>query len=71
MALTRKHFEMVARNIAAEVTTVDQNSFNIDQQNAVLVSMRNLAINLCTEFRAENPNFDATRFLKACGFPRT
>ena len=68
MALTKKHFEMVARNIATEVTTVDQGSYTIDQQNAVKVSMRNLAINLCIEFRAENANFDGQRLLAACGF---
>lgn len=68
MALSKKHFIAIARDIAQEVTTVDQVYKTVDEQQAVKVAMRNLAINLCTEFRAENANFDATRFLKACGF---
>lgn len=68
MALPKKHFEFIARDIAAEVTTVDQGSYNIDQQNAVKVALRNVAISLCVDFHKENAAFDATRFLKACGF---
>jgi len=68
MALSKKHFEAIARDIAAEVTTANQSPWDLAQRAAVKVALRNVASNLCTTFRAENPNFDGQRFLKACGF---
>lgn len=69
MALTRKHFEQIAFEIKAEVTSLEQNPLTTPQAaSGAKVALRNVATNLCTFFREENPNFDRERFLKACGF---
>lgn len=69
MAMTRKHFEMIARNIRAQVTTIDQNEhFSDDQRHAVKLVFRTFAENIGMDLHDENSQFDGPRFMKACGF---
>jgi hypothetical protein len=57
--MSKKHFEAIARTIRFQVDAADTYVRGI---------LRDLADDLCTEFRAANPNFDRDRFMKACGF---
>lgn len=50
--MTRKHYIKFARMIAEM----------LDRSEA-----RRMAFALCEEFGADNPRFDRSRFLKACG----
>lgn len=50
--MTKKHFVMVAQVVSA-----------IDCIN----TRREVALNFASEFQKENPRFDITRFIKACG----
>lgn len=71
MALTKKHFEQIARDIKAnhpDHYVIVSGGHSPEQQRAVKVTLSNLAHDLCVTFRAESPNFDGQRFLKACGF---
>ena len=52
--MTRKHFELIAN--AIRVTTEGDDT-----------ALRELALNLCVEFKRENGRFNNERFLKACG----
>jgi len=53
--MTRKHFELIAAAIAAQVPAVGHSA-------ALLI-----AASLADDFAFENPRFDRQRFLKACG----
>ena len=55
--MTRKHFEMIANAIR-----VTKNSKAGDDS-----ALRELALNLCVEFKRENGRFNNELFLKACG----
>lgn len=71
MALSKKHFEFIAADIRSELGALDaltHPTFTGEQCAAARTTLRNLAGTLCVTFRAENPNFDGQRFLKACGF---
>ena len=54
--LTRKHFQAIADCIKRTQGRDD---------HAIALQ---IALNLCTVFKAENPAFDRERFLAACGF---
>lgn len=60
--MTKKDYELIARVLN------DTNKF---QQDFIEVSARQVldqvAANLATQLEAENPLFDRTKFLKACG----
>ena len=53
--LTRKHFELIARIV--------KNIENIDTRTQV-------AMDFAHALRGENPNFNITRFVEACGGTR-
>ena len=55
--MTRKHFEMIANAIRVTKNTTEGDD----------AALRELALNLCVEFRRENSRFNANRFLEACG----
>lgn len=52
--MTRKHFEMAAKNIAA-------------MKNETISERKKLAENWIKVFAAPNPRFDRSRFMTACG----
>ena len=55
--MTRKHFELIANAIrVTKNTTVGDDA-----------ALRELALNLCVEFKLENGRFNTNRFLEACG----
>ena len=55
--MTRKHFELIANAIrVTKNTTVGDDA-----------ALRELALNLCVEFKRENGRFNTNRFLEACG----
>lgn len=58
MAMSRKHYEAVARVIRDERE-------NWDVGGEVQVALNYLAQNLAGVFAADNPNFDRQRFLAA------
>jgi hypothetical protein len=72
MAMTKKHYEAVARRIKHRIdTAVTEHAHGLihsTAKKAVLAAMNELACDLAFDFRADNPNFDEGRFLKACGF---
>ena len=55
--MTRKHFEMIANAIRVTKNTTEGDD----------AALRELALNLCVEFRRENGRFNKVRFLEACG----
>jgi hypothetical protein len=69
MALSKKHFELIAECIKHQVThTARRVGYTEDQRAAAHGSLNELASVLCGDFEIENPRFDRQRFLKACGF---
>lgn len=66
MAMTKKHYEMVARHINAEHTAYASSDIP-PVSSAVFDAMRELSEYLAKEFAADNPNFDRAKFLRACG----
>lgn len=67
MAMTRKHFEMIARVIHVQTQDLKGTPLS-DKQDLILRTLREVADDFCVELRQENPQFDSKRFLKACGF---
>ena len=68
MSFTRKHYEIIARNIKgsiADVAIAEEGSpeRRVAKINAIEMVARSLAL----EFERDNPRFDRTRFLVACG----
>lgn len=63
MAMTKKHYEMVAHQLSDTRRVNAQLAFG-PQAEAVRVYV---AEALADEFAADNPNFDRAKFLKACG----
>ncbi len=55
--MTRKHFELIANTIRVTKNTTEGDD----------AALRELALNLCVEFKRENGRFNNERFLKACG----
>lgn len=62
MAMTKKHYEAIARRIRHYV---EHKTASFTDEKALL---NELACDLAFDFRQDNPNFDEARFLKACGF---
>ena len=54
--MTRKDFELIANAIRVTKNTTDGGD----------AALRELALNLCVEFRRVNGRFNANRFLEAC-----
>lgn len=64
--MTRKDYELIAAAIKATHDRIDQQtdfSHNGEQQRGV----RRTAAHLADALAHDNPRFDRTRFLKACG----
>lgn len=73
MALSNKHYEMIARETKSQVDayrTVIQQDHNTSAHtaNECINALCVLMVALCDNFAAENPRFDRKRFLTACGF---
>ncbi len=72
MALSKKHFERIAREINNEIVNANcilaLSAKAEGERDGRLDALTNLTDSLCVFFREENPNFDKSRFLKACGF---
>lgn len=69
MALTKKHFTLVADEIRDEINRVIvRERAPSARADAAIDALRSLAYSLCGALRAENPKFDSERFLRACGF---
>ena len=72
MAMSKKHYEAVARRIKhrfdfAVVQHVN-GTIHSTAKKAVHEALNELACDLAFDFRADNAQFDEGRFLKACGF---
>lgn len=65
--MTKKHFEMIAAQIKAQLD-FSQQRLKDEHKEAAYVTLQNLANDLATEFAATNDRFDFQRFLRACGF---
>ncbi len=71
MALTKKHFEMIARRIKQQVEGIRTTTTTITsrpEKDRALARLNDLACDMAFDFRRENENFDESRFIKACGF---
>ena len=55
--MTRKDFELIANAIRVTKNTTEGDG----------AALRELALNLCVEFKRVNGRFSNERFLKACG----
>lgn len=54
--MTRKHFEVIAESIKKDYIASNYS-----------VTVASVAIGLANVFRDQNPRFDRTKFLRACG----
>jgi hypothetical protein len=72
MAMTKKHFEMIAatlRDELANANSIIQTGPKAEAETeGRTAALRNVADALCVKFKHENPLFDRDRFMKACGF---
>ena len=57
--MTKKDYELIAQEIAT--------SRKVTQGETVLVSVAHLANSLATALEIDNPRFNRSTFLKACG----
>jgi hypothetical protein len=70
MALSKKHFELIAAGIRQQVDKI-RNTEKLQplyEHGYALSHLETLAVGYCAHFRDENPLFDSHRFLNACGF---
>lgn len=65
--MTKKHFEMIARQIKAQLDFTQSRGTD-DQKLTAFLTLQNLTTDLATDFAANNDRFDFDRFRKACGF---
>jgi len=65
--MTRKHFEMIAAQIKAQLEFT-QSKGTEDQKLTAFLTLQNLTNDLAQGFAATNDNFDFGRFKRACGF---
>ena len=71
--MTKKHFEAMAEAVKARIEeaealgrtakTETQGGYSLGMKHA----SRQIAYDLATVAQASNPNFDRSRFLRACG----
>ena len=59
--MIKTHVEILARIIKDSIDSVDKHDHRALEQS------KYIAIALCCELAKTNPQFDETRFLKACG----
>lgn len=60
--MTRKHFTLIAEEIAAEADELRDLPYGRNK----LRPLNSMARRLADRFERENPNFDRVRFLDAC-----
>lgn len=60
--MSRKHYKAIADIFAGEIACI-----NREIESGRFYSVRNIALSLSQEFAKENPRFNQTRFLTACG----
>lgn len=60
--MTKKHFEMLAQLIKEHSAEV------YSKENSPARAMHTLAEKLANKLTQENPRFDRSRFLRACGY---
>ena len=65
--MTRKHFEMIAAQIKAQLEFT-QSKGTEDQKLTAFLTLQNLTNDLGAQFVSTNDNFDFGRFKRACGF---
>jgi len=68
MGLSRKHYEHIAREIIAP--RLDDEGDPTPESVAYEAAVIGIAWDLAEYFATDNPNFDAGRFLAACGVAR-
>lgn len=69
MALSKKHYEMIAKRFQQQVNEDLANpEMTSRDRDAARESMQQLACKLARTFMYDNPNFNMLRFLTACGF---
>ncbi len=67
MALSRRHYEHIAREIIAPRLDDDDASGAATFNEAYEAGVIGIAWDLAEYFATDNPNFDSARFLVACG----
>ena len=68
--MTMKHFKFIARHINAERERMAENSTGHAPEIA-FHTLQQMALAMCAEFEADNPNFKRRLFLDACGMKGT
>jgi hypothetical protein len=65
--MTRKDYEMIAKRISEAVEAAKlREKWSVHKEDPV-GTLDDLAAALGGDFHAQNPNFDRTRFMAACG----
>lgn len=64
--MTRKDYELIARTFRGAAISAESIADNY-QRAAVITSLGLTACKLADELKHDNPRFDRSRFLKACG----
>lgn len=60
--MTRKDYSAVANIIKKEMDRCD------GCDDGIVLALNRIVDEMCSVFKADNPNFDKDRFLSACGF---
>lgn len=71
MALTKKHFEQIAREIKSQVEAARTARIDSDDKrffDGAITALNIYATSFCDIARSDNEHFDSSRFLRACGF---
>lgn len=69
MALSKKHYEQFAHRFSMAVAVVKKTGLpGQDFYDLQLLTLKELANDMATDFAYDNPRFDRQRFLTACGF---
>lgn len=65
--MTRKDYVMIARVVKDQldqVMTIENDQARVEAR----ITLYDLADSLCGELKADNPRFETSRFMTACGF---
>lgn len=65
--MTKKHYEAIAESISYRMSM----QYPADHAQYGVTTLRLLAKELADYFASDNPKFDRTRFLDACGIDNT
>lgn len=68
--LSKKHYTKIAESFSNAVNrTIEKHKdgkINGNELSEVMLALNYCANDLCVTFKADNPNFDRSKFLKAC-----